>query len=212
METLRQLWQGKTLLRIRMHNALNDFSITGKVVDVGGGRSPEYFKHFKDLGDAEIIPVDLSSTENGVILDLEKDSLPFLDNSTDFVLMFNLLEHIYNYRHVVLETHRILKSDGTLIGFVPFLIQYHPDPHDYFRYTKESLYKIFEEAGYKNIVIKEVGGGLFLVNFNNLVLSIPKICRVFLYPFYACMDIVFLKLRPKAKHRYPLGYIFYGEK
>ncbi|MCB9805877.1 methyltransferase domain-containing protein [Candidatus Nomurabacteria bacterium] len=213
VETLKSIWQGKTILRTKMHQALETFSISGEVVDVGGGRSPEYFKHFKSTTNANVTPVDLSlKNQEGITLDLETDNLPFDDDSTDFVLMFNLLEHIYNYRHVVGETYRILKTSGQLIGFVPFLIQYHPDPHDYFRYTKESLRKILKEAGYIHIEIKEVGGGPFLANFNNIVLSIPKVCRVFVYPFYACMDYLFLKLRPKAKERYPLGYVFMGEK
>lgn len=149
------------MLRIAMHESLRGFSISGKVIDVGGGRNPEYFKYFKSTNNAEIIPVDLSLKIEGVTLDLETNALPFDNNSTDNVLMFNLLEHIYNYRHVVSETYRVLKQEGELIGFVPFLIQYHPDPHDYFRYTKESLRKIFEEAGYKDIEIKEVGWGPF---------------------------------------------------
>lgn len=209
MKTLKALWEGKTILRTLMHESLGDVSISGQVIDIGGGRNPEYFKHFKSVQEAEITPVDLFlDVQGGITLDLEKDKLPLGDASMDYVLMFNLLEHIYNYKHVVFETQRVLRSGGTLVGFVPFLIQYHPDPHDYFRYTKESLKKIFEESGYENIRIKEVGGGPFLTNFNNLVLSVPKVVRVFLYPLYVLLDYIFLKLRPKARERYPLGYLF----
>jgi len=131
-----------------------------------------------------------------------------VDASVDTALCANVLEHVYNHQFLIKEMKRILKPGGTLVGFVPFLIQYHPDPHDYFRYTKEALMRMFTDAGFTHIQIREIGGGPFLSNFNALVLSVPRPMRPLMYLPYALLDRVFLKVRPKIRERYPLGFIF----
>ena len=187
-----------------MNRALSAYTITGRVVDIGGGRSPDYFEYLKKEKFTSIELVDFSFSR----IDFEKDALPFADASVDTVLCMNTLEHVYNYRFLTAQMYRVLKKDGKLIGFVPFLINYHPDPHDFFRYTKESLTKIFIEAGFADISIRSVGGGSFLVNYNMIMLSLPKVLRVLMFPCYLILDRLFLKFRPKAAERYPLGYVF----
>jgi len=200
-------------MRLLMNDALTTFSIKGKVLDVGGGKEPSYFKYFKEQINPEILTIDLKEPDGSLThIDLEKDPLPFKENSVDEVLMFNLLEHIYNYNFVISETNRVLVKEGRLLGFVPFLINYHPDPHDYFRYTNEALKRILKQNGYKEIIIKEVGRGPFAVNYNNLVLSFPKLIRVIIFPLYFMLDSVFLYFRPRVKERYALGYLFSARK
>jgi SAM-dependent methyltransferase len=208
LHTLRCLWAGQTLLRIRMNEGFSDYTLRGVVVDVGGGRSPDYFSYFKDNGVASITAIDQSLGD----IDFEKDSLPYQEASVDMIVCANVLEHVYRYDFLVGEMYRILALGGTLTGFVPFLLQYHPDPHDYFRYTKEALVKIFTEAGFKAVTIRSIGGGPLMVNFNNIVLSVPRIVRPFLYCLYAGFDSIFLFLRPDAQERCPLGYIFSARK
>ena len=201
---LKKIYAGQSLLRILMNLGFKKYALSGAVVDVGGGREPDYFDYFAMSQTTSVTPVD--SSLSGI--DFEKDALPFAEGTADTVVCANVLEHVYNQRFLVGEMKRILKPDGMLIGFVPFLIQYHPDPHDYFRYTKEALLKIFSDAGFVHIEVKEVGGGPLLANFNNLILSVPRIVRVLLYPLYAGLDRLFLVLRPGARTRYPLGFIF----
>lgn len=203
LHTLRCLARGQSLLRIYMNLELAIFTLSGKVVDVGGGRDPDYFDYFLKQGTLSVKTLDGSISG----IDFENDPLPYEDKSFDTALCINVLEHIYNYRFLVGEIHRILKEGGTFIGFVPFLIQYHPDPHDYFRYTKEALVRLFADAGFEEIRVNEVGGGPFLANFNALVLSVPRVFRVLVFPFYWALDLVFLKLRPRSRERYPLGYV-----
>ena len=208
---LKRIWRGQTLARILMDKAFSHYTLRGTVVDVGGGRRPDYFNYFKkdeSLGAVSIKPIDGSISN----INFEKDALPFPDGTADTVICANVLEHIYHHDFLTSEMCRILKPGGQLYGFVPFLVNYHPDPHDYFRYTKESLPLILSEAGFGDISVAGVGGGPFFVNFNNIILSMPRLCRVILFPFYALLDKVFLKLRPAAAARYPLGYIFSAKK
>lgn len=205
---LGKLYSGQSLLRILMDLEFRNCTIKGKVIDVGGARRPDYFNYFKKDAVVSIETID------GALhaIDFEKDPLPYSTASVDTVISANVLEHIYNYRFLVSEMCRILKTGGTLQGFVPFLMYYHPDPKDYFRYTKEALYKIFEEAGFEHIRIVTIGRGPFLVNFNMTVFSIPKICNVLLFPFYYLLDRIFMWFRPNAGERYPLGYVFSATK
>lgn len=205
---IKQIIRGKSLLRALMNIEASRYTLAGSVLDIGGGDEPSYHHFFKGLADCNLSNLDLySQGELAKKIDLEHP-LPFNDQAYDFVLMFNILEHIYNHQNLVKEASRVLKVDGQLIGFVPFLINYHPDPHDYFRYTKEALNKIFQEAGFKQIVIKEIGAGPWAANYNNLIFFLPTFLRVLVYPIYYLLDKVLLRLRPNFRHHFPLGYFF----
>ena len=210
---LGSILNGKSLLRALMNAEAANFSLIGKVLDIGGGKGPSYLEFFKKGEDFQYESLDISYEAGSTgrrRIDIEKEKMPYGDASVDAVLMFNILEHIYNYHHAVVEAKRVLKNDGQFIGFVPFLLNYHPDPHDYFRYTKESLQRIFVEAGFKNISIKLIGKGPFFINFNTL-LGVARPLRfllAFLFPLYNLADYFYLKLRPAARDRYPLGYFF----
>lgn len=212
MMLFKQIWMGKSLARALMNKEIAGYSVNGAVLDIGGGKSSDYLSFLSGAESAQVTVVDL--LVNGPIksINLEKDSLPFIDKAFDVVLLFNILEHIYNHQRVVKEAHRVLKQGGKIIGFVPFLVNYHPDPHDYFRYTKEALVKLFEDQGFSSVLVREVGGGPFLVNFNNICLSLPRVASVLLFPVYSVLDCLFLLFRPKARFRFPLGFLFSLEK
>ena len=205
---IKDIWHNKSLLRSLMNREVARHSLGGRVVDIGGGVQPEYLQLFAKSSPVEVSSIDLKVLVQGRPINLETDTLPQVTATIDIVLAFNILEHIYNYRHVVSEMFRILKPEGVLYGSVPFLINYHPDPHDFFRYTTEALEKIFWEAGFSSIEIKNLGGGPMLVNYNTIVLSIPRVLRLILLPLYLVMDKIFLWLRPQARKRYPLGLFF----
>lgn len=53
------------------------------------------------------------------VVDVEKEALPFADNSIDEILADNVLEHIGNIEFVLNECHRVLKKEGKMVGIVP---------------------------------------------------------------------------------------------
>lgn len=200
-----KVFRGQSITRIMMNDALSAFAINGRVVDVGGARSPDYYQYLIHGKEVRVEVVD------GLIedIDFEVDRLPFSDNAVDTVVCCNVFEHIYNYRHLAREISRILKPEGRLIGFVPFLIQYHPDPNDYFRYTRESLSLIWQEVGLADIVVKPIGLGPFFANLNNIMLYCPVWFRCVVFPFYYGLARMTVWLRPVLVERFPLGFVFY---
>lgn len=206
---MHRIWcllRGHSLARIMMNEALARETLSGRTVDVGGAHKPDYFDYFRQDASVRIESVDGLFSE----IDFECDPLPFSDGSVDTVVLCNVLEHIYRYTHLLGEVRRMLKSDGHLIGFVPFWVGYHPDPHDYFRYTREALTRIFADAGFKDVRILPVGGGPILANFNTIVLSLPRLARPVAYLFYVAFDALFMRLRPQSVQRNPLGFTFFA--
>lgn len=203
-QTMQKLFAGQSLARITMNLALQKFTLVGRVLDVGGGHSPDYFTYFKKAPGSSIETVDGSMTG----IDFESDSLPGGNESVDTVILCNVLEHIYNHQFLLKEVCRILTPGGQLIGFVPFWVGYHPDPNDYFRYTHEALMRMLADAGFVGIEITPLAVGPILANFNTVVLSFPRITRPFVYVWYAFWNSLFLRMRPGSGERNPLGYIF----
>jgi len=89
--------------------------------------------------------------------------LPLRDEAVPALLAASMLEHVYDYRQTIAEIYRVLQPGGCLLIQVPFLLEYHGFPEDYFRYTHVGLRRILEEAGFRVLVMDtEWSRGLFL--------------------------------------------------
>ncbi len=74
-------------------------------------------------------------------------NLPFDDNSRDAILCLAVLEHVKNPILAMQELYRVLRPEGKLLIYVPFLYYYHADKGyygDYWRFTSDTL-KLFAE-------------------------------------------------------------------
>lgn len=212
---LKEIWRGKDLYRIFMNQECTRHSMLGKVLDIGSGLKLASYHRFLQREPSTLIEcLDLGfEGEGGRHIDLEKDSLPHATESIDTVLLFNVLEHLYNYFLVLSEIKRVLKAEGQFIGVVPFLVAYHPDPHDYWRYTKETLQKIFTIAGFTHIEIKPFGYGPGVAALSQMEQVIPRSLKIIVAPKALFFDWLLLKFRPKMnKDKFPLGLFFVVKK
>lgn len=204
-ETLR----GKTVWRILFNFELKKIKVGGEILDIGAGNErSSYFRFLKLADNYKITSVDIiNERKPDIIADLE-NGLPVLDNKFDYVMCFNLLEHIYNHQKVVNECFRVLKSGGTLLGAVPFIMHYHADPNDYFRYTHQTLQKIFQTAGFAEVKIKALGYGPFVAGFSQIEYLLPGFIKIFIIPFLILSDKIVIKIKKHYRDSYALGYLF----
>ncbi len=77
---------------------------------------------------------------------MEKIPLPYEDNVFDKVVASQVLEHIVNFMPLMKELHRILKKDGILEVWVPYVRDYDHafgDP-THVRYFDVNTFKYFD--------------------------------------------------------------------
>lgn len=208
---LKELWRGKDMFRILMNAECAKFELHGKVLDIGSGKSAaSYYRFLKFAPNAQVTALDLTPSTQGVhkIIDLEKDVLPYERESADAILLFNVLEHIYNHGFLLSEIGRVVKPGGIVIGAVPFLVGYHADPHDFWRYTSESLKNIFGSRGFKNVKVAVVGRGPFIAGFNQIDFLVPRFFKVLIVPGLLALDYVVRKLYKGNPEKFALGLFF----
>lgn len=189
-----------------LYKEISKVSVSGKVLDLGGSKKSGYHDLIKGASSIDVANID-SEYGYDIYLDLEK-KFNIGDSTYDGALAINVLEHVYDYRNFLGESHRILKQGGSLVIGVPFLIQVHPCPNDYWRFTADTLNNILTEAGFNKVEVKTIGIGPFTASaqlcYNIMHFSI---LRRILYAIAVLLD----KLVTKSKN-YPLGYLVIAQK
>lgn len=89
----------------------------GKVkLDIGGGRIQK--AGFKNIDITQFMDGNGKPCVD-IVMDVEREKLPFPDASVDEIHVDNVLEHLVELRFVLNECHRVLKEGATLKGCVP---------------------------------------------------------------------------------------------
>lgn len=204
----------KSFLRREEYKALEELSIDGAILDVGGSKKSGYHELIKGAHTVTTGNID-ESYGIDVVFDAQK-TWPFSEASFDGVLLINILEHLYHYDVALQETYRVLKNGGVVAGVVPFMFNVHASPNDYFRYTKSTLLKVLHDQGFKDVRVTELGTGAFSVIYHCLLgfvrwdwLATPLIA------FFGGIDKLIFYLKPDNKmsvKEMPLGYYFEARK
>jgi SAM-dependent methyltransferase len=211
---LKQLYAGDGLGRALMNLQVSRLvELSGMVLDVGGKGNPSYRRMLDlDQADAYIaldVQIDPTVDVVGSIV-----QLPIAEDSCEVVICLNVLEHVLEYEAALSELWRILKPGGALYVRVPFLMNVHGDPSDYWRYTDSTLNTLLEGAGFDSICI-QTDGGLFSVLFNLLQ---PVWTRIGPIQFVGAVlaltgDYALSRMvGRKNEQRYPLGYFIVAGK
>jgi len=146
-------------------------------------------KKFLDIGQGDGSFVNflqhLDVNSNGCDIDtvnLEKDRLPFNDNTYDFAMMYSVIEHVNNSENLLNEAYRVLKLGGVLIIITPnfkySFKTFYDDPTHTKPFTNISLKKILEIYSFKNITVQP-----WTTNCLNFIWSLP-------FAFYYCSKIL----------------------
>lgn len=208
-----------------VHRALFNVSlmsipkVEGIVLDLGSGGTPSYYRYLNLTDSSRIITVNLIKEASPDIIANLETSLPFKDKCTDTLLAFNIMEHIFDYKTFISECFRVIKKDGKLILYTPFIHKFHPDPDDYFRFTRTAIHKSLSDSGFKEIQITSVGLGPFttaLCQINGLFMSNILIRSLLSSLFIVSwmFDGVITKLSKNyyTVDNYSLGYLCYTKK
>ena len=109
-------------------------------------------------GSVRFVFSDISSSYLGIdivdgpcvdmVMDVADLTKYFEKESFDLVVTTEMLEHCFNWRNAIYQMLAVLKKNGILIlttrspGF-----ELHDYPSDYWRFTREEMYHIFEDIG-----------------------------------------------------------------
>lgn len=124
--------------------------ITGKVLEIGTGSG--YGVNYLPAHCAEFITVDkfkstidFSKYSNVSFVQCTVPPLPFNDNTFDFVVSFQVIEHIKNNKAFVQEIYRVLKPGGKFIVTTPnILTTLTRNPWHIREYKKEELQSLLK--------------------------------------------------------------------
>jgi SAM-dependent methyltransferase len=213
---LAAFYRGEGIGRVLMNEAIaRTVALDGFVVDIGGKGNPSYRRLIEQprLLDqpacCRLLVFDLIPHESvDVVGSITR--LPLPARACDALLCFNVLEHVFDHAAALRELRRVMKPGGVLYGRVPFLVGIHGDPHDYWRFTPETLARLLGEAGFTEVAI-ETHGGLFLA-IGNLLWPLFRfaLLRAVAGGLVLLSDCLFAAVAGRARNqeRFPLGYYF----
>ena len=112
-------------------------------------------------------------SKNYIKINLEKKNN--FKKKFDNIIIFNVLEHIYNEKNALRELNKILKKNGKIYISTPFLYRYHEAPEDYKRYTITYFEKVLKEKKFKSIIKKNLGEGPLMASYSMLFDYINKV-------------------------------------
>lgn len=139
-------YPGQSLLRMLEYEKLATVSLSGRVLDMGGGRNARYLKLLPKGITVESVNIDPKIEPTHLVE--PGQPLPFEDNSFDAVICLNTLEHIYDAMAVLQELYRVVRPGGEVHVMVPFMFRIHGHPDDYFRATPSWWRESFARAGF----------------------------------------------------------------
>lgn len=153
----RKYWHLRLLLE-RVERVVSSELLAGgeKLLDYGCGNKP-YRELFKRKF-AQHVGADIAGNEDAELVLGEGGTVPAPDESFDGVLSSQVLEHVASPRIYLLEARRVLKPGGSLILSTHGIWPFHPDPTDFWRWTKDGLVREITEAGFEVQLVQGVFG------------------------------------------------------
>jgi len=82
--------------------------------------------------------------------------LPFADEAADAVVLKDVLEHVADPMRALAEAARVLRTEGTLVLWMPFLYPIHDAPHDFQRFTSHAMETYLAKSGFSILACKPV--------------------------------------------------------
>ncbi|OQB19193.1 MAG: hypothetical protein BWY14_00550 [Parcubacteria group bacterium ADurb.Bin192] len=168
----------------------------GLVLDVGSKKSP----YRNQIPATKYLRLDIDPKSNPDICG-DIHAIPMEDNYFDTVIASEVLEHVQEPRKAVSEMHRILKPGGVCILSTRFIMPYHPDPQDYYRFSWDALRDLFKN--FSQVEVHHHDNRLQCIWFF-MTLSWARVILNIFNPIIARIHFM--------NTRCPLGFVVYAKK
>lgn len=216
LKFLIEINQGKSLCRILQNIECGKIFIRGNVLEFGA--EPGSKKNFSSIAKKKnVLKISFSDkyiSKKGVIKADLNTKINLKKNHYETVILFNVLEHLFNFNNAKKEIVKILKKKGVLIGSTPFLYRFHGAPSDNFRFTK-AFYEKFFKKEFEIVRIFNLGFGPFCSSYSLIADFTKKIPFLNLLLFSASyfLDLILSKLvKYDLEDIYPIGVFFIVKK
>ena len=137
---------------------IEDVKINDDVLDIGKGMRDKFVK----IKAKEILTVDVNDFGDypDIVYDICSELDETLIKKFDKIICIAVLEHVYDPFQAVRNIRMMLKDNGVLYGYVPYLFYYHAPTdlryQDYFRFSKDALSYLFKD--FQNLEIFPIRG------------------------------------------------------
>jgi len=189
----KDLWE-MSLTRALQYEVIQDYSLGGQVLDVGGGERADY-RSWLNCTSYKSVNIDSAIEPTWIIGD--GDLLPCLSSSFDTVISFNTLEHIFDAQFVLKEMYRVLKTGGELLITTPFLFPIHGHPDDFFRPTSSWYRQALLVAGFDDVEVVPLSWGPFSTRL--ICSGMPGPAKALRKQVALLFDLLYLRLRRKQE-------------
>ncbi len=147
-----------SIMRTLMNQIIENIQFKGKLLDIGGGENCNYRNILRGTN---YTSVNIERKISPDYLIKVNERIPIKDNSFHSCLMFNVLEHIYDWTFIFAEVKRLLKNKGKIYIIIPFLYPIHAAPNDYIRVTGSYLQTFLVKNKFSDIKISPITYGPF---------------------------------------------------
>jgi SAM-dependent methyltransferase len=171
--------------------AINTFA-KGNLLDIGCGNKP--YAHWINPKVDSYLGCDIvQSSKNNVDILCPANAIPLDSNQFDTIISTQTIEHLGDYKGMLKEAFRLLKSGGRFIVSGPMYWPLHEEPYDFHRFTKHGFEFELKNAGFEELIILPNGGKWALMG-QVIAQTLPtwlvafKLTRILHNKFYKWLD------------------------
>lgn len=218
---MKETFFQKSLNRIFQEIYSKNHKVDGKILEFGTNKrsTKKFTNHIKIKDGSEIFYADKIAVNDKEISDNKPDffienleeKLSFKNKSFDNIIIFNVLEHVFEMNNAVSEINRSLTTNGRIIGSTPFLYRIHNAPGDFCRYSDQFIEKILLNNSFSNIEIHNYGFGPFTSSYAiifDTTKKIPLLNNFILTLAIALDKILSLFVKSDLSKIYPITVCF----
>jgi len=129
----------------KIRKILKNFDENSIILNFGSG--PTYYMNRRDIINVDLYPFN----EVDIVADVA--NLPIENETADLIINVATLEHVAEPKRVVGEMHRILKKEGRVICYLPFMVPFHAAPNDFYRWTVTGIQKLFSSFDHVEVSV-----------------------------------------------------------